>query len=158
MKGWPGPQEAAPHQRSHTHRRRLPFREATQDWAQLLTDPLASSQASIRLGKMAAPPNFTSTTRADRLSTTFFLRGEAGGGGGGWGQRAAWRFLEAFHLRAACQEESGTLNTERQVPCDGDPRAGPLCISQVSLLRWWSDILWWGDTDPGAGEGPAVPW
>lgn len=42
-----------------------------------LTSVSASSRAWAWLGKNAAPPNFTSTTSADSLSTTFLLRMEA---------------------------------------------------------------------------------
>jgi hypothetical protein len=48
-----------------------------------LTSALASSRACSWSGKTAAPPNLTSTTRADSPSTTFLLRMEAGRSGVG---------------------------------------------------------------------------
>lgn len=68
-------------------------------WARLLTSALASSRASAWPGKTAAPPNLTSTTSADSLSTTFLLRMEAEREAEGLWVRESWRFLRC---RASC--------------------------------------------------------
>lgn len=63
--------------------------------ALLLTSTPASSRASAWLGRTAPALNFTSTTRADRLSTTFLLRMGAGVGrrvGGEGGQELPGRY------------------------------------------------------------------
>lgn len=57
--------------------------------AHVLTSAAASSRACAWLGRTAASPNFTSTTRAESPSTAFLLRMEAGEGAQGWGQARA---------------------------------------------------------------------